>query len=50
LTEKKQSSQLRQQAGHAVSLLGHNDVRTTMIYTHTIKSTTIKEKKSPLDF
>jgi site-specific recombinase XerD len=31
-------------------LLGHSDVRTTMIYTHTIKSTTIKEKKSPLDF
>ena len=31
-------------------LLGHSDVRTTMIYTHTIKSTTIKEAKSPLDF
>ncbi len=31
-------------------LLGHSDVRTTMIYTHTIKSTTLKEKKSPLDF
>jgi site-specific recombinase XerD len=30
-------------------LLGHNDVRTTMIYTHTIKSRTIKEAKSPLD-
>ncbi len=31
-------------------LLGHSDVRTTMIYTHTIKSKTIKEAQSPLDF
>lgn len=31
-------------------LLGHSDVRTTMIYTHTVKSLTIKEAKSPLDF
>lgn len=31
-------------------LMGHSDVRTTMIYTHTIKSRTIKEAKSPLDF
>jgi integron integrase len=31
-------------------LLGHSDVRTTMIYTHTIKSKTLKEPKSPLDF
>ncbi|MFQ5597759.1 MAG: integron integrase [Nitrospiria bacterium] len=31
-------------------LMGHSDVRTTMIYTHTIKSLTIKEAKSPLDF
>jgi len=31
-------------------LLGHSDVRTTMIYTHTIKSMTIKEARSPLDF
>jgi len=30
--------------------LGHSDVRTTMIYTHTIKSQTTKEAKSPLDF
>jgi len=30
-------------------LLGHSDVRTTMIYTHTIVSRTIKEMKSPLD-
>nr|WP_240195064.1 integron integrase [Desulfobulbus rhabdoformis] len=31
-------------------LLGHSDVRTTMIYTHTVKSRTKKEAKSPLDF
>jgi len=31
-------------------LLGHNDVKTTMIYTHTVKSVTKKEAKSPLDF
>ena len=31
-------------------LLGHSDVRTTMIYTHTVKSVTIKEAKSPLDW
>ena len=30
-------------------LLGHSDLRTTMIYTHTVKSTTKKEAKSPLD-
>jgi integrase len=31
-------------------LLGRSDVRTTMIYTHTVKSRTIKEARSPLDF
>jgi site-specific recombinase XerD len=29
--------------------LGHSDVRTTMISTHTVKSATMKEAKSPLD-
>jgi integrase len=32
------------------TLLGHSDVRTTMIYTHCLPSKTIKETKSPLDF
>jgi site-specific recombinase XerD len=31
-------------------LLGHSDVRTTMIYTHTVKTLTIKDAKSSLDF
>jgi len=31
-------------------LLGHSEIRTTMIYTHTVKRVTLKEAKSPLDF
>jgi integrase len=32
------------------TMIGHTDVRTTMIYTHCIPSKTAKEAKSPLDF
>ena len=31
-------------------LMGHSDIRTTMIYMHTVQSQTIKERISPLDF
>ena len=32
------------------ALMGHSDVRTTMIYMQTVPSLTLKEAKSPLDF
>ncbi len=32
------------------TLLGHADVRITMIYTHCVPSRTVKEARSPLDF
>jgi hypothetical protein len=32
------------------TMLGHTDVRTTMIYTHCVPSKTAKEAKSPMDF
>lgn len=31
-------------------LLGHSELKTTMIYTHTLQSMTIKQARSPLDF
>jgi hypothetical protein len=31
-------------------LFGDSDVRTTRIYTRTVKSLTLKEARSPLDF
>lgn len=32
------------------TMLGHADVKTTMIYTHCVPSKTVKEARSPLDF
>ncbi|QQG64555.1 tyrosine-type recombinase/integrase [Desulfobulbus oligotrophicus] len=32
------------------TMLGHTDVRTTMMYTYCIPSKTAKEAKNPLDF
>lgn len=42
------------QAGYDIrtiqTMMGHVDVRTTMIYTHCVPGKTVKEMKSPMDF
>ena len=60
LNEKGQSADKQKQAYQSVKvyldirtiqkMLGHTDVRTTMIYTNTVRSRTVQEQKSPLDF
>jgi len=60
LSSKGQSEASCRQAHRAIVLyheilrtgqsVRHSDLRTTMIYTHTVQSQTIKQAKSPLDF
>jgi integrase len=50
---QKSEERYRKRANHTIrtvqELLGHADVRATMIYTHAVKSSTIKKAQSPLD-